>query len=69
MLPSASSRWFCSRRRSVCLASDDPGRSQEILQADAQRLTDVFRRDGGEALKNFIDARVNMQIAGIESCF
>ncbi|MGD0504878.1 MAG: HAMP domain-containing sensor histidine kinase [Steroidobacteraceae bacterium] len=39
------------------------GRS-EILQADAQRLTDVFRRDGGEALKNFIDARVNMQIAG-----
>src|SRR5271154_470355 len=39
------------------------GRS-EILQADAQRLTDVYRRDGGVALKNFIDARVNMQIAG-----
>jgi signal transduction histidine kinase len=39
------------------------GRS-EILQSDAQRLTDVFRRDGGEALKNFIDTRVNMQIAG-----
>jgi hypothetical protein len=39
------------------------GRS-EILQSDAQRLTDVFRRDGGVALKNFIDARVNMQIAG-----
>ncbi len=39
------------------------GRS-EILQSDAQRLTDVFHRDGGEALKNFIDARVNMQIAG-----
>jgi signal transduction histidine kinase len=39
------------------------GRS-EILQSDAQRLTDVFRRDGAEALKNFIDARVNMQIAG-----
>jgi signal transduction histidine kinase len=39
------------------------GRS-EILQADAQRLTDVYRRDGGEALKSFIDARVNMQIAG-----
>jgi signal transduction histidine kinase len=39
------------------------GRS-EILQADAQRLTDVYRRDGGDALKNFIDARVNMQIAG-----
>jgi signal transduction histidine kinase len=39
------------------------GRS-EILQADALRLTDVYRRDGGEALKNFIDARVHMQIAG-----
>jgi signal transduction histidine kinase len=36
----------------------------EILQADAQRLTDVYRRDGVEALKNFIDARVRMQIAG-----
>ena len=39
------------------------GRS-EILQADAQRLTDVFNRGGGEALKNFLDARINMQIAG-----
>jgi signal transduction histidine kinase len=36
----------------------------EILQADAQRLTDVYRRDGGDALKNFIDARVGMQIVG-----
>jgi signal transduction histidine kinase len=36
----------------------------EILQADAQRLTDVYRRDGGEGLRNFIDARVGMQIAG-----
>jgi signal transduction histidine kinase len=36
----------------------------EILQADAQRLTDVYRRDGADALKNFIDARVAMQIAG-----
>jgi signal transduction histidine kinase len=36
----------------------------EILQADAQRLTDIYRRDGYEALKNFIDARVRMQIAG-----
>ena len=36
----------------------------EILQADAQRLTDVYRRDGADALKNFIDARVSMQIAG-----
>ena len=39
------------------------GRS-EILQADAARLTDVYRREGGEGLKNFIDARINMQIAG-----
>src|SRR6202050_1567105 len=39
------------------------GRS-EILQADALRLTDVYRREGGEGLKNFIDARVNLQIAG-----
>lgn len=36
----------------------------EILLADAQRLTDVYRRDGPDALKNFIDARVGMQIAG-----
>ncbi len=36
----------------------------EILQADAQRLTDVYRRDGAEALKSYIDARVGMQIAG-----
>ena len=36
----------------------------EILQADAQRLTDLYRRDGSAGLKNFIDARVHMQIAG-----
>lgn len=36
----------------------------EILQADAQRLTDVYHRDGAAALKAFIDARVGMQIAG-----
>jgi signal transduction histidine kinase len=36
----------------------------EILQADAQRLADVFRRDGPVGLKNFIDTRVGMQIAG-----
>jgi signal transduction histidine kinase len=36
----------------------------EILQADAQRLTDIYRRDGADALKAFIDARVRMQIAG-----
>jgi signal transduction histidine kinase len=35
----------------------------EFLQADAQRLTDVYRRDGAEGLKTFIDARVQMQIA------
>jgi signal transduction histidine kinase len=39
------------------------GRS-EILQADALRLTDIYHREGGEGLKNFLDARVNMQIAG-----
>jgi signal transduction histidine kinase len=39
------------------------GRS-EILQSDAMRLTDIYRRDGADALKNFIDARVHMQIAG-----
>jgi len=39
------------------------GRS-EILQSDAMRLTDVYRHDGAEALKNLIDARVHMQIAG-----
>jgi signal transduction histidine kinase len=36
----------------------------EILQADAQRLTDIYRRDGAEALKTFIDTRVSLQIAG-----
>src|SRR5271156_7172530 len=36
----------------------------EILQADAQRLTDVYRHDGADGLKNFIDARIRMQIAG-----
>lgn len=36
----------------------------EILKADAQRLTDVFHRDGAVGLKKFIDARVGMQIVG-----
>jgi signal transduction histidine kinase len=36
----------------------------EYLQADATRLTEVFRRDGADALKSFIDARVGMQIVG-----
>jgi signal transduction histidine kinase len=36
----------------------------EILQTDAQRLTEVYRREGAEGLKSFIDARVGMQIVG-----
>ena len=36
----------------------------EMLQADAQRLTEVFRRDGPDGLKAFIDTRVGLQIAG-----
>jgi signal transduction histidine kinase len=36
----------------------------EILQADAQRLTDVYQRDGIDALKAFIGARVSMRIPG-----
>jgi signal transduction histidine kinase len=39
------------------------GRS-EILQADVQRLTEVYRRDGADGLKSFIDTRVRLQIAG-----
>jgi signal transduction histidine kinase len=34
----------------------------EILTTDAQRLTDVYRREGADGLKSFIDARVKMQI-------
>jgi signal transduction histidine kinase len=36
----------------------------EILQADAQRLSDVYHHDGADGLKSFIDARIRMQIAG-----
>jgi hypothetical protein len=36
----------------------------ELLQVDAQRMTEVFRRDGPDGVRNFIDARVGMQIAG-----
>src|ERR1700729_1181537 len=39
----------------------------ELLQADAQRLTEVFRRDGPDGLKAFIDTRVGLQIAGERS--
>ena len=36
----------------------------EILQADAQRLADIYRREGPSGIKAFIDTRVRMQIAG-----
>jgi signal transduction histidine kinase len=36
----------------------------EYLQIDAQRLTEVYRHEGADALKSFIDARVGMQIPG-----
>ncbi|MDB6083313.1 MAG: sensor histidine kinase [Gammaproteobacteria bacterium] len=36
----------------------------EILHADAQRLADIYRREGAEGLKNFIDTRIRTQIAG-----
>jgi signal transduction histidine kinase len=36
----------------------------EILQADAARLTDVFRREGAPGLIDYMNARVGMQIAG-----
>src|SRR5580692_4436607 len=36
----------------------------EYLQVDAQRLTEIFRREGAVGLKTFIDARVQMQIPG-----
>src|SRR5882757_5431954 len=36
----------------------------EMLQVDAQRLTEVFRRDGAQGVKGFIDTRVRLQIAG-----
>jgi signal transduction histidine kinase len=39
----------------------EDGRS-EILHADTQRLTDVFRREGAPGLKTFIDTRVGMQL-------
>jgi hypothetical protein len=35
----------------------------EILQIDAQRLAEVFRREGAVGVKGFIDARVRMQFA------
>src|SRR3984893_16113464 len=35
----------------------------EILQVDAQRLAEVFRREGAVGVKGFIDARVRMQFA------
>ena len=35
----------------------------EILQIDAQRLAEVFRREGADGVKSFIDTRVRMQFA------
>src|SRR5271163_1686380 len=35
----------------------------EILQVDAQRLAEVFRREGADGVRSFIDTRVRMQIA------
>src|ERR1700735_614088 len=35
----------------------------EILQIDAQRMTEVFRREGADGVRSLIDARVRMQIA------
>jgi signal transduction histidine kinase len=37
---------------------------QEILRDDAQRLTELFRREGVAGLTGYINARVGMQIAG-----
>jgi signal transduction histidine kinase len=35
----------------------------EILQVDAQRLAEVYRRDGADGVRYFIDTRVRMQFA------
>jgi signal transduction histidine kinase len=35
----------------------------EILQVDAQRLAEVFRREGADGVRSFIDTRVRMQFA------
>jgi len=37
---------------------------EEILRDDAQRLTELFRRDGVQGLTSYINARVGLQIAG-----
>lgn len=52
----AAPLWYAWR------VSIEEGRT-EILQADAQRLTDVFQRNGPPGLRSYIDARVGMQIA------
>jgi signal transduction histidine kinase len=36
----------------------------EFLQTDAQRLGEIYRREGEPGLKSFIDARIRMNIAG-----
>jgi signal transduction histidine kinase len=40
----------------------DEGRT-EILQADAQRLTDIYQREGAPALRRYIEQRVGLNIA------
>ncbi len=47
-------------------ATIEAGR-KEILRVDAQRLTDVFHRDGPQGLKAYIDARLGLQIASERS--
>src|SRR5579864_1248120 len=36
----------------------------DVLRADAQRMSEVFRREGPTGLAAFIDTRVGLQIAG-----
>src|SRR5215813_3996726 len=36
----------------------------EILRADTQRMSEVFKRDGAAGLAAFIDNRVHLQIPG-----
>lgn len=40
----------------------DEGRT-EILQADAQRLIDIYQRDGAQALRRYMEQRVGLNIA------
>ncbi len=58
-------RWCCSPCRCGTPGSGRWSRgAPRLLSADAQRLTEVFRRSGAEGLKSFIDERVGLQIPG-----